>query len=580
MMNQNSRQLIVGFIIGLIAASLLLCLVVVNRAMNADGITIDDLGGTVRLLITGGFLGVAYALVFRPKPGGYAEDIMSGVVLGVIAWVLLAVNLFPILDGNVPMWDVGFASNIFPKLIAYVLQGTLIGLIYGQVYVRLGMAQPDAEPSPPKTQTHVVIIGGGYAGISAAQSLDDSFAQDPGVTICLVSKTNYLLHTPMLSEVAASAVNAQNISPPLRSFFKRVLVVHGQVDRVDWERGLVILAPDKLSSHRQIPFDHLGITVGSVPNYFGNKDVEANTLTFKSLEDSIRLRSQVIEMFERADIESNPVRKRQMLTFVVIGGGFAGVELIGALNDFGRGMLPNYSNLRQDDLRFVLIHTRDSILPELSSKLGAFALEKMKARGVEFMLNSRVTGARRGAVVIGESEIEADTVVWTAGNQPEPIIAKLEIQMTGRGQIPVASTLQSYERSNLWAAGDCAQIPDPKREGGFCAPTAQHALRQGKLLGENVAAAIREEPLKPFEFKTLGSLAALGHQLAVAEIFGYRFSGFLAWLMWRGIYLSKLPNFEKRLRVLLDWMLDIFFPPDIVQTLSFYHPHDEEDPSS
>ena len=544
--------------------------------MRSEAISLDDLGGMVRLLVAGGVLGVANALLFRPKLGSHADNIMSGVVLGVIVWVILAVNFFPLLQADAPMWDVQFTSNIFPKLIAYIIQGMLVGLLYGLVYHQFSLAPTVAESSAPKAQTNIVIVGGGYAGVSAAESLDAAFARDSSVAIWLINKTNYLVHTPMLSEVSASAVNAQNISPPLRSFFKRVRVVQGEVEQVNWETKQIIPTPNRRTSHRKIPFDHLIITAGGVPNYFGNDNVETNTLTFKSLEDSMRLRNRVIDMFERADFETDPVRKQQMLTFVVVGGGFAGVELIGGLNDFGRGMLPNYPSLTQDDLRFVLIHTQEVILPQLSRELGLFAQEKMEARSVEFILSTRVTDARPGVCVMGDREILADTIIWTAGNRPSPVIAKLGVEVTRRGQIPVAVTMQSAERPNLWAAGDCAQIPDPNNEGKFYPPTAQHALRQGKLLGKNVAAAVRGEPLKPFSFKTLGSLAALGHQLAVAEISGYRFSGFLAWLMWRGIYLSKLPNFEKQLRVLLDWILDIFFPPDIVQTISFNNPEDEE----
>ncbi|MFZ0548721.1 MAG: NAD(P)/FAD-dependent oxidoreductase [Candidatus Promineifilaceae bacterium] len=575
-MNKSFHRLSLGLLIGLIVAGLELILVRASSGMRTDVVTLNDLGGAVRLLAAGGLLGAAFSLLFRPLPNGQADNIMSGFVLGIIAWVILAVNIFPLSQANTPMWDVQFTGSIFPKLVAYVVQGMLVGLLYGLVYERFGPATAVSEPPTPQAQTNVVIIGGGYAGVSAAQALDEAFAHDPETAVWLVSETNYLVHTPMLSEVSASAVNAQNISPPLRSFFKRVYVVQGQVAQVDWEAGQVTLTPNKRSSRRQIPFDHLVMTAGSVPNYFGNEKIETYTLTFKTLNDSMRLRNRVIDLFERADFETDPVRKRQMLTFVVIGGGFAGVELIGGLNDFGRGMLPHYPNLKQEDLRFVLIHTREVILPELSPELGLFAQEKMAARGVEFILNMRVTDAQSGKCLMGEDEIASDTMVWTAGNRPSPIIAKLGVNVTRRGQIPVAATMQSVERPNLWAAGDCAQIPDPNNDGKFYPPTAQHALREGKLLGKNVAAAIGGERLKPFSFKTLGSLAALGHQLAVAEFFGYRFSGFLAWLMWRGIYLSKLPSFEKQLRVLFDWVLDIFFPPDIVQTISFDEPEEEE----
>ncbi len=565
-----TRRLVTGLLIGLFVALVELIPVTLGPTTPAGGITLADLGGAVRLLVAGGLLGGGYALLFRPAPGGHAANVMGGVVLGAVAWVILALNLFPLLEADAPMWHVDTAASIVPQLVAYVLHGSLTGFLYGLVYQRLGLAPAAATLAPESTtRTNVVIVGGGYAGASSAASLDKAFADDPSVDVWLVSKTNYLVHTPMLSEVSASAVNPQHISPPLRAFFQRVHVVQGEVESVDWGRGRVDLSPDARSPHRSLPFDHLLITSGCTPNFFGNKELAAHTLTFKSLQDSIRLRNQVIDMFERADFEQEAERKRQRLTFVVVGGGFAGVELIGGLNDFGRGMLPYYPNVGPDDLRFVLVHPGEVILPELSQPLGRFAQEKMAARGVQFIPNKRVTGARPGAIRIGDQELAADTVVWTAGNKPGPVVSKLGVELTRRGQIPVSSELRSTERPALWAAGDCAQIPIPNNEGAYYPPTAQHAAREGKLLGRNVAAAIRGQPLQPFDFKTLGSLAALGYQLAVAEVFGHRFSGFLAWIMWRGIYLSKLPNLEKRVRVLLDWVLDVFFPPDIVQTMSF-----------
>ena len=571
-----TRRLVTGLLIGLFVALVELIPVTLGPTTPAGGITLADLGGAVRLLVAGGLLGGGYALLFRPAPGSHAENVMGGVVLGAVTWVILALNLFPLLKADAPMWHVDTAASIVPQLVAYVLHGSLTGFLYGLVYQRLGLAPAAATLAPESTtRTNVVIVGGGYAGASSAASLDKAFADDPSVDVWLVSKTNYLVHTPMLSEVSASAVNPQHISPPLRAFFQRVHVVQGEVESVDWGRGRVDLSPDARSPHRSLPFDHLLITSGCTPNFFGNKALAAHTLTFKSLQDSIRLRNQVIDMFERADFEQEAEKKRQRLTFVVVGGGFAGVELIGGLNDFGRGMLPYYPNVGPDDLRFVLVHPGEVILPELSRSLGRFAQEKMAARGVRFIPNKRVTGARPGAIRIGDRELAADTVVWTAGNKPGPLVSKLGVELTRRGQIPVSSEMRSTERPALWAAGDCAQIPIPNNEGAYYPPTAQHAAREGKLLGRNVAAAIRGQPLQPFDFKTLGSLAALGYQLAVAEVFGHRFSGFLAWIMWRGIYLSKLPNLEKRVRVLLDWMLDVFFPPDIVQTMSFDHEPDQ-----
>ena len=564
-----TRRFITGLLLGLIVAVLEVILMTLGPIATPDGIVRNDSGGAMRLLVAGASLGAVYALLFRPTPGSHPENVMGGVVIGVVTWVVFALSLFPILNADAPMWHVDTAASTVPELIAYVLHGSLTGFLYGLVCERLRLVPAARPSSEPATKTNVVIVGGGYAGVSAAESLDKAFANDPGVDVWLVSKINYLVHTPLLSEVSSSAVNPQHISPPLRTFFRRVHVVQGEVASVDWARGRVDLSPDVRSPHRSLAFDHLLITTGCVPSFFGNREIEANTLTFKSLQDSIRLRNQIIDRFERADFEQEPENKRQQLTFVVVGGGFAGVELIGGINDFGRGMLPYYPNIAPDDVRFVLVHPGDVILPELSESLGRFAQEKMATRGVEFFPNKRVTGAKPGMIIIGDERLAADTVVWTAGNQPNPIVHGLGVELTRRGQIPVSSDLRSVENPALWAAGDCAQIPIPNDAGSFYPPTAQHAFREGKLLGHNVVAAIRGKPLQPFDFKTLGSLAALGHQLAVAEVLGYRFSGFLAWIMWRAIYLSKLPNLEKRLRVLLDWVLDVFFPPDIVQTMSF-----------
>ena len=504
---------------------------------------------------------------------------MSGVPLGLITWVILAMNVYPWLTSGGPMWEADTAISLFPQLIAYLLLGSVVGLVYGLAYQWLAkplrLATSELIQTPPLVSKRIVIVGGGYAGVSAARKLEQELGDDPAVGIWLVSGTNYLLHTPMLSEVSASSVDPQHICPPLRSSFRHVRMVQCSVERIDLKQRMVYMTPDLRSRHQELPFDHLILTLGSVPNFFGNPGVEAEAFTFKSLEDAVLLRNQIIDMFERADFEQDVEKRRRMLTFVVAGGGFAGVELIGGINDFARGMLPYYPDTPPEELRVVLVHSRDTILPELSPSLGKFAQEKLEERGVEFKLGMRVTGAKPGAVLLGDEVLPTETFVWTAGNKPNPVLETLGLPLTKRGQLEVNTELAVLNAPDLWAAGDCAQVPDLST-GKFAPPTAQHAVREGKVLGYNVAASIKGKPLKTFNFKTLGSLAALGHQLAVAEIVGYRFSGFLAWLMWRAIYLSKLPTLEKQVRVGLDWILDIFFPPDIVQTIDFGRPTNDQ----
>ncbi len=577
----------VGSAIGLVVGGLFAA---VMAFVDGGDISTANIDGAGRLVIASVLIGVAYALAFQPLEAGHFENVATGMVLGLILWFLWAISFRPVLLGDGTSWTVPQAFDALPVLVSYLLQGGAIGMVYGPVYHYLGRQlglDPVVKPTP-SVRHRVVVIGGGYAGVAAAQTLEKEIGHDPEVAIVLVSQHNYLIHTPMLSEVSASAVNAQNISPPLRSFFDEVQVVQGDVVDADLDRRRLRVA-GKHNSGRELGFDQLVVAVGSVPNFFGNEAVERHALGFKSLHDAVHLRDRIIEMFERADVEPDPAIRQRLLTFVVAGGGFAGVELLGGINDFARGISFYYRNLNPDDIRTVLVHSGDRILPELSEELGHFAQQKLADRGVEFQLGVRLTGARSGVVEIGDDEIEANTFVWTAGNRPGPILGKLGLELTQRGQLPVNTKLAvtSPGGEGVWAVGDCAQVPDVSAgtdTEAFAPPTAQHGLREGKVAGYNVAATIKGEQLKDFNFKALGSLAALGHQLAVAEVFGRRFSGFFAWLLWRGIYLSKLPTLQKRVRVLLDWILDVFFPPDIVKTSDLSHldleHHSHNDPES
>ena len=571
------KRLMIGALVGMVCGVLWLILIMMSESASGASSGVSGIAQGVLFLLGSVLLGAGYAGLFEAEGKHHVDHLMNGFVFGGLIWFVMGLMVTPFFYESERSWQVAGVMTVMPQLVAYLLVGTLIGVAYGLLYARRGekLGLLAAAVPLPTTKKQVVILGGGYAGVTAAQVLEHELANDPTVNIWLVSKTNYLVHTPMLSEVSASSVNAQNISPPLRSFFDRVRVVQGEVDRVDLAERMVYLSANSRARSRELSFDHLLLTVGGVPNFYGNEDVANHSFTFKSLNDAIRLRNQVIEMFENADIEDDRVQRRKMLTFVVAGGGFAGVELIGGLNDFTRGILPLYRNVQAEDLRLILVHSRSVILPELSESLGKFGQEKLAERGVEFFLETRVTGAKTGAVIVrdkesGEvSEIPTNTFVWTAGNKPSPVIATLGLPLTRRGKIEVNTELAVPDVSGIWAAGDCALIPDLTNEGNPAPPTAQHALREGKVAGYNIAASLKGKPLKTFKFKTLGLLAALGHQLAVAELLGYRFSGFLAWVMWRAIYLSKLPTFERQLRVGLDWLLDFFFPADIVQTIDF-----------
>ena len=444
----------------------------------------------------------------------------------------------------------------------------IFGIMY-LLFVR-GAAEPKPNPAlvrrrhPPLRRTRIVIVGGGFGGVATAEQLERDFGADPSVVLTLISDLNALVFTPLLPDVAAGRLEPADIASSLRARLRRTEIVRARVTAIDLELRGVHLALD--DSVDEVPFDHLVMALGSVPNYRGLQSVAEEAFDFKTLDDAVRIRNHVIDAFERADREPDPELRRALLTIVVAGGGFAGVELAGALNDFTRDMLGYYRRIPAEERRVILVHSRDRILPEISDKLAANAMHWMAARGVEFVLNSRVADARGGVVMLRPGgELRTETLIWTAGVAPNPVLRHLPIEHDARGAVRVDAALAVPGQPGLWALGDCAAVTNA-RTGQACPPTAQFAIRQAATLAHNIHASVRGETLKAFHFEALGALCAVGHHAACAEIKGLRFSGFLAWLLGRCIHVSKLPGWERKLRVLGAWMLGELMPRDIVQT--------------
>ncbi len=411
----------------------------------------------------------------------------------------------------------------------------------------------------------ILILGGGFAGLSTAMELEKRLGANSGVDVTMVNRENFFLFTPMLHEVAASDLDLTTIVNPARKLLRRVNFFAGEVKGVNLAERKIVVAHGFDHHQHTLEYDHLVLGLGSTTNFYGLPGLEERALTMKSLSDAMRLRNHLIAHLEEADSECCQV-KNPLLTFVVAGGGFAGVETIAGINDFVRGALRSYPNLREEMIRVVLVHPGKFILPELGEKLGVYTQKQLENRKVEIRVNTKVAAVTDRSVTLSDgTEIYTNTLVWTAGTSPNPLLASLPC-VKDRGRLVVNEFLEVGDWPNVWALGDCAAIPNT-RDGGFHPPTAQHALRQGKTLAKNMLAAINGEQKQPFSFSTIGQLAAIGRRTGVANIFGVNFSGFIAWWMWRTIYLSKLPRFEKKVRVALDWTLDLLFSKDLVQFL-------------
>lgn len=419
--------------------------------------------------------------------------------------------------------------------------------------------------------TRILILGGGFGGLYTALELEKTIARDSDVEVTMVNRDNFFLFTPMLHEVAAGDLDLANIVNPFRKMLQRVNFFNGDVESIDLSAKKVNVFHGNEHHHHELEYDHLVLGLGSVTNFFRLPGLEERALTMKSLGDAIFLRNRMIANLEAADFECFPDQRQSLLTFVVAGGGFAGVETIASMNDFLRSAIKFYPHLSEEMLRVVLIHPGSVILPELGEKLGRYAQTKLGQRKIEIRVSTKVDGVfERGVKLSDGTMIESGTLVWTAGTSPHPILQTLPCE-SEKGRIVVNEYMEVPGWPGVWALGDCAIVPDPKT-GKAYPPTAQHALREGKVLGQNIIATIRSGKKKPFVFSILGLLASIGRRTGVANILGVNFSGFIAWWLWRTIYLSKLPGFEKKVRVALDWTLDLLFAKDLVQFLTLRAP--------
>ena len=415
----------------------------------------------------------------------------------------------------------------------------------------------------PQSAKSILILGGGFGGLYTALELEKALGEDSAVRVTLVNRENFFLFTPMLHEIAASDLDFTHIVNPIRKLLKKVEFFHGEVRSIDLLSRRVEVFHGPEHHLHELGYEYLVIALGSTTNYYGISGLQDKAVAMKSLGDAIHLRNQLIDLLEEADFECAVGSRNELLTVVVAGGGFSGVETVAAVNDFLRYALKSYPHLAEKLIRVVLVHPGEIVLPELGPELGLYAQEKLAKRGVEIRVKTKVERVSDKGVELDDgTTIKAKTVVWTAGTSPSPVLDGLPCSKE-HGKLVVNPFLELPSFEGVWALGDCAFALDP-RTGQPYPPTAQHAMRQGKLVARNIVATIRGRKRKTFQFSTIGLLAAIGRRSGVANILGVNFSGFMAWFLWRTIYLSKLPRLEKKVRVAFDWTLDLLFAKDLV----------------
>ena len=423
------------------------------------------------------------------------------------------------------------------------------------------MTMSDSLNTRTTTRTHIVVAGGGIGGLAAARHLDSHLRQRPDVDITLVNRDNFVLLSPLLFEACSGVLELRHCAQPIRPCLRRVRFVEGSVDHIDVERRVVavIRADDAMA---ELPYDHVVVALGATSNLSMIRGSE-HARTFKTVADGLLLRNHLIEQLERASLEPNPERRRQLLTLVIIGGGLVGSELLGEMTAFMSDELRYYPQLRPDDLRFHLFEAGDRLLPESKAFLANYATKIFKSRGVHLHLSTAVELIQPSGLTWAEGEIQAPTIVLAAGIVPSAVSAKTAVTRDRKGRIVTDATLRSVSDQHVWAIGDCASTPSP--DGRPYPALAQHAVRAARVVASNIAATLGGKAPKPFVYESLGMMAAFGHTRAAAEVKGLQITGFVAWWIRRTYYLFQMPRWETRLRIALDWTVALFYRPDLTK---------------
>jgi NADH:quinone reductase (non-electrogenic) len=416
---------------------------------------------------------------------------------------------------------------------------------------------------------NVVIVGGGFGGAAAARELERLMPKQ-SARLTLVNETNFMLYTPFLPEAAAGTLEPRHVVTPLREILDRTYLRLGEVVGHD-PAAKTVTVRAKYGETEALPYDQLLLSLGSVSRVLPVPGLAEHAVGFKSLADAIYLRNHVVEALEEANATEDPARRDELLTFVFVGGGYAGLEALAELQDFAADAMDSYPRARLHGMRWILVEAADRVLPEIDAELAEYAVRELRGRGIDVRLGTTLEQVDANSARLSSGEkVPTRTVVWTAGVAPQPILRELSLPLDERGRVPVDEHLRVQGMDSVWAIGDCAAAPDPR--GGTCPPTAQHAVRQGPVAARNIAAELGVGSARRFEYRSEASFVNLGRYKAVGRIGDRTFRGFPAWWLARSYHMSQIPGTARKVRAVIDWTAGLPFRRDISEVGSIGHP--------
>jgi NADH:ubiquinone reductase (H+-translocating) len=436
-----------------------------------------------------------------------------------------------------------------------------------------------ARPARPRKVPRVVILGGGYVGLYAALRLRRRLGKREAA-IVVVDPRSYMTYQPFLPEAAAGSLEPRHVVVSHRRELKGVDVLTGRVTEIRHADRTIQITPEEGAAY-DITYDHLVVALGSVARTLPIPGLAEQGIGFKQVEEAIALRNAVLNRLDLAASTWDRALRTRMLTFTFVGAGFAGVEALAEIEDMARAATKFHDGIRPEDLRFVMVEGGTRILPELGEEMGRYALEQLRARGIEVFLATFLSSCVDGHVVLSDgTTFDSDTIVWTAGVRANPVLRNSDLPLDDAGRVRALATLQIADENGVvvpdaWTAGDCAAVPDLANPGTLCSPSAQHAVRQGRHLGENLARSLRSAQPEEYRHRHVGTVASLGLGKGVAQVYGIKIKGWPAWFMHRTYHMAQMPTFDRKVRIVLDWTLALFFRRELVALGRLHDPRAE-----